>query len=92
MRIDLSNSIAQQIAGDSSTKKGGKPQPSTLPPEDKASFSQAAHSVRHLVESALAPSAARSERVAALRDAVSSGTYSVDAEAVAGAMIQESGN
>ena len=92
MRIDLNNSIAQQIAGDSSTKKTGKPQPSPLPPEDKASFSHASHSVRTLIESALAPSAARHERVAALRAAVTSGQYAVDADAVADAMIKESGN
>jgi flagellar biosynthesis anti-sigma factor FlgM len=92
MRIDLSNSIARQLAAETSAKKSGKPEPSPLPAEDKASFSHATPSVHLLVESAMTPSAARQERVSALRDAVSSGKYSVDAEAVADAMIQESGN
>ncbi|MBI3476207.1 MAG: flagellar biosynthesis anti-sigma factor FlgM [Acidobacteria bacterium] len=91
MRIDLNNAIAQQLAAEkNSTHKGGKPQPSPLPPEDKATFSNHGPSIHQLVQSALHPSTVRQERIAALRDAVNSGTYSVDADAAANAMIRES--
>ena len=91
MRIDLNNAIAQQLATEkNSTNKGGKPAPSALPPEDKATFSHNGASIHQLVQSALHQSTVRQERIATLRDAVSSGTYSVDADAVANAMIKES--
>jgi flagellar biosynthesis anti-sigma factor FlgM len=90
MRIDLNNPIARQFAAEANGKKAGRPEPSPLSSEDKASFSHSGLSVQSLMASALSPSSVRDERVAALRDAVSSGKYSVDAEAVADAMIRES--
>jgi flagellar biosynthesis anti-sigma factor FlgM len=90
MRIDLHNPIARQLATETNAKKTGKPESSPLATEDKANFSHSGVSVQSLVADALTPSALRHERVAALRDAVSSGKYSVDADAVADAMIRES--
>jgi len=89
MRIDLHNVIARQLA-EANAKRTGNAPSSPLPAEDKASFSHAPVSVHSLVEEALSPSTVRQERVTALRHAVRNGTYSVDAEAAADAMIRES--
>lgn len=91
MRIDVSNPIARQVAAESNTKNG-RLERSLLPSEDKASFSHGGLSVETMVQSALSPSPLRQERVAALRDAVNSGTYALDADKIAQAMISEYGN
>lgn len=91
MRIDLNNSIAQQIAAERTDKSSNKPGSSTSVSEDKASFSQAAESMSSLMERALAASTSRQERIAALREAVANGQYRLDADAMAEAMLNEGG-
>jgi len=89
MRIDLNNSIAQQVAAERTAKTNGKPASSTSSSEDKASFSAAAESLSSLVERALAPSTARQAHVSALRDAVANGHYKLDPDVMAEAMMKE---
>jgi flagellar biosynthesis anti-sigma factor FlgM len=92
MRIDLNNSIAQQIAAESSAQKNAKPDPSSASvSEDKASFSKASLSLPALIQGASKPPSSRQERVSALREVVSKGEYKVDTEAVADAMLKEAG-
>lgn len=90
MRIDLNNTIAQQLAAERSAQKDVKPDPSSSSvSEDKASFSQASLSLPALIHGASKPPVSRQERVAALREVVNKGEYKVDKEAVAEAMISE---
>jgi anti-sigma28 factor (negative regulator of flagellin synthesis) len=91
MRIDLNNSIARQVAAEKSAKAKENSSASTSAREDKATFSQSSLSLPGLVKSAMSPSAARQERVAALRDVVQSDQYKPDPAAMAKAMLEESG-
>jgi len=89
MRIDLNNSIAQQVAAERAAKGNSKQQSSTAASEDTTSFSHGVESLSSLVEKALTPSAAHQAKVMALRDAIVSGQYKVNPDAMADAMIKE---
>jgi flagellar biosynthesis anti-sigma factor FlgM len=95
MRIDLNNSLAQQIAAERSAQKNAAPPEQAPAPatsgEDKASFSKASLSLPALIQSALKPPTTREERVAALREVVSNGRYKVDTSSVAESMLTEAG-
>jgi flagellar biosynthesis anti-sigma factor FlgM len=92
MRIDLNNSIAQEVAAERTAQNNTKPDSASASMgEDKATFSKASMTLPALIQSAMKPPSTRQERVAALREVVSSGKYKVDTEAVADAMLNEAG-
>jgi negative regulator of flagellin synthesis FlgM len=60
--------------------------------QDKATLSLGQDNIAALTSQAMATSDIRQEKVAALRQAISSGQYKVEPEKVAEAMLQESAN
>ena len=92
MRIDLYNSIAAQIASESTSPKvnSGNVQSAGSPDhEDRTTLTSGASSVQALVSEAMNNRPIRHEKVAALQQAISSGQYKLDPAAIAGAMIDE---
>lgn len=96
MRIDLNYIIANEVTAQRSTKnvntsKQTDATTSTSSSEDQASFMEMGMSLPSLVDQAMQPPDSREERVAALKDAIQSGQYSVDPQTVADAMLVECG-
>ena len=92
MRIDLYNSIASQIASESTPAKvnSGKVQSTgSLDPEDRTTLTSGSSSLQALVSEAMNTRPIRSDKVSALQQAISSGQYKLDPVAIAGAMIDE---
>ena len=92
MRIDINNLAAQQLAAERASKTGEKSgNASVSKAEDHATLSESSLSQAALIQGALATPPARAERVAALRDAIHSGTYKLNPDAMAHAMLKEAG-
>ena len=92
MRIDLSNVIANQIASEQSPKKvAGQSAGSvdSTDSEDRTTLTSDSSSVSSLVSQAMSTPASRHELVSQLKQAVSSGKYRIDAEAIAASMVNE---
>lgn len=92
MRIDLSQLTSSQIAGESSASKVSNQSPGSTDlngSEDRTSFSSDKSSVSSLVSQAMQSPQIRHELVSSLKQAVSSGTYKIDANAIAASMVDE---
>jgi flagellar biosynthesis anti-sigma factor FlgM len=90
MRIDLTNSAASQIASEPSAQPAGAQSTSgALAPEDRATLTSGSASVESLVTQAMSSPEVRADKVASLRQAVSSGSYQLDPAGIAASMIDE---
>jgi flagellar biosynthesis anti-sigma factor FlgM len=92
MRIDLYNSIANQIASDSTpakVKSGNVQSTDSSAPEDRTTLTSGSSSVQALVSEAMNTRPIRADKVAALQQAIGSGQYQLDPAAIAGSMIDE---
>ena len=87
MQIDLtaSASATPSDAGVRAAKSASTQPTITSLPQDHATF----YSVKHLVAVALQQPPIRADRVAAIKQAIASGTYVVDPRAIASAMAEE---
>lgn len=89
MRIDISSPAASLLPadwGNTQAKKGASGADSTA--EDRATFSSAGNTVQALTARALAMPEVRQDRVDVLRQSVSAGTYSLDANKTAAAIVE----
>ena len=90
MRIDLNNTAASQIANENSTQVPGKTSsPKTPHAEDTATLSTDTVSISSLSTQALASPKVRQEKVDALRQSISDGTYKVDVKQTADAIVRD---
>jgi negative regulator of flagellin synthesis FlgM len=92
MRVDLNNVAASQIAAESNSKQvsASKDSASGLSgSEDRTSFKSDTQSLSSLVSAAMSSPEIRHDKVASLQEAVSSGNYKLDPQAIAGSMIDE---
>ena len=92
MRIDLTNAAASQIAPEPSSSKAGAANVSTsgvAGGEDRTTFTSDTQSLSSLVNQAMNSPEVRQDKVESLRQAVSSGTYQLDPDAIAQSMIDE---
>ncbi|HEX4283530.1 MAG TPA: flagellar biosynthesis anti-sigma factor FlgM [Terracidiphilus sp.] len=92
MRVDLTNVAANQIAAETNPKQvsGANVASSDLSgSEDRTSFKSDMQSLNSLVGKAMGSPEIRDEKVASLQQAISSGNYKLDPQAIAGAMIDE---
>ena len=95
MRIDSTN-VASQLAaelnssqGTSQTNGANVSASGAGSSEDRTSFSSDTLSLSSLVSTAMSSPEVRDEKVASLQQAVSSGTYNIDPNSIAGSMIDE---
>ncbi|HEY2856818.1 MAG TPA: flagellar biosynthesis anti-sigma factor FlgM [Terracidiphilus sp.] len=92
MRIDLYNSLASQIASESTPGKvnsGDVKSADSSAPEDRTTLTSGSASIQALVSEAMNTRPIRTDKVVALQHAISSGEYKLDPEAIAGSMIDE---
>jgi negative regulator of flagellin synthesis FlgM len=92
MRVDLTQSAASQIASEPNTKNVGARNSATTGlsgEEDRTTFSSDSSSVSSLVSSAMNSPEIREDKVASLRQAIDSGQYRLDPNAIASSMIDE---
>jgi negative regulator of flagellin synthesis FlgM len=92
MRIDLNSAAANQISSEANaTPASGASlsQTGVSGSEDRTSFTSDTQSLSSLVGLALSSPEVRDEKVASLQQQVSSGTYQLDPNAIAGSMIDE---
>lgn len=92
MRVDLNNVAANQIAAESNPTQvsGSSVNAAGLSgSEDRTSFKSDTQSLSSLVSTAMGSPEIRDEQVASLQQAIGSGTYKLDPQAIAGAMIDE---
>lgn len=92
MRIDLYNSTASQISSEPKSGKinSGNVQPAgSSGPEDRTTLTSGSSSIEALVNEAMNTRPIRSDKVAALQQAISSGQYKLDPTAIAGSIIDE---
>jgi flagellar biosynthesis anti-sigma factor FlgM len=92
MRVDLNSVAASQIANEPESKQvnANSVNASSLPGnEDRTSFKSDTQSLSSLVNQALSSPEIRDERVAGLQQAIGSGNYKLDPQAIAGSMIDE---
>ena len=92
MRIDFYNSAASQLSGEPTARQvnsGDAPSAESTASEDRTTFSSGPSSLPALVGSAMSTPEIRQDKVASLQQAISSGSYKLDPEAIAGAMIDE---
>lgn len=90
MRIDLSNAAASQIASDQRAKAAEAQASSGADAsEDRATLTSGAASVESLVGKAMSSPEMREDKIASLRQAVSSGNYQLDPAGIAASMIDE---
>lgn len=90
MRIDLYNSTASQLSDDATPRQVSGSDTSVSDSAaslDRTSFSST--SLGSLVGSAMNTPEIRQDKVASLQQAISSGSYKLDPQAIAGAMIDE---
>ena len=91
MRIDAFNST-NEIAADQGTQQVGSRSGASARlsgPEDRATLSTESVSLSSLTAKALQNSAVRQDKIDALRQAVSNGSYQIDATAIANSMLDE---
>jgi flagellar biosynthesis anti-sigma factor FlgM len=96
MKIDLNNSLANLLPLDKSAKQvstsdATATQSTTQATQDRTTFHSDSQSVQSLTSQALNFPEVRQDKVDALNQSVSSGTYKLDATATASAMIKDSG-
>ena len=92
MRVDLTNVAANQIAAEPNPNQvsANSAAASGLSgTEDRTTFKSDTQSLSSLVSSALNSPEIREEKVASLQEAISSGNYKLDPQAIAGSMIDE---
>jgi len=92
MRVDLTNVAANQIAAEPNPKQVSANQVAASDvsgSEDRTSFKSDAQSLNSLVSKALSSPEIREEKVASLQQAISSGNYKLDPQAIAGSIIDE---
>lgn len=92
MRIDLSQFTTSQIANESNAKKVNSQSLSSddlAESGDRTTFSSDSSSVSSLVSKAMSSPEIRQELVGNLKQAVSTGTYKIDANAIAASMVDE---
>ena len=93
MRVDLSNSAAANLASELSSQQvaaNRQTEANQASEEDRATLSADSTSVGALVSKALESPAVRQDKVSSLRDAVNSGQYKIDPNAIAGSIVDES--
>ena len=92
MRIDsnqpLTNQVADDRASSNAGKAGGAPSSNAWSAAE-SSFSATAAGMANLTARALETPAVRQDRVDALRQAISSGSYEIDPKQIADAMLSE---
>ena len=89
MKVDLNSLAASQIPVDRGAKQVSNGNlTGTQAPEDRISFHSGSLSVQSLTNQALNSPQIRQDKVDALRQSVTSGTYKPDASSTAGAMIE----
>jgi flagellar biosynthesis anti-sigma factor FlgM len=92
MRVDLYNSAASEISSEPSSKQV---QSSSVTPSDsgdggdRTTLTSGADPVSALVSGAMSSPDVRQDRVQSLQQAVSSGSYKLEPDQIAGAMIDE---
>jgi negative regulator of flagellin synthesis FlgM len=92
MRVDLNSVAANQIAAEPNSQQvsaNGANASSVSGNEDRTSFKSDTQSLSSLVNQALSSPEIREEKVASLQQAISSGNYKLDPQAIAGSMIDE---
>jgi len=91
MRIDLNPSAMPELASGGEATAATKPQDMTAAPnaDDVAHLSSGSDAVAGLKAQLDAVPDIRLQRVAALQQAISEGTYQISPQAVAGAMLGE---
>ena len=92
MRVDLTNVAASQIAAEPNPNQvnANNAAASNLSgSEDRTSFKSDTQSLTSLVSKALSTPEIREEKVASLQQAISSGNYKLDPQAIAGSIIDE---
>lgn len=93
MRIDLTNSAANQIStepGSTQQVSTQKPALSSLPgSEDRTTLSSDTASVSSLVNVAMQSPEIRQDKVASLQQSIANGTYQLDPAKIAASMIDE---
>ena len=93
MRIDLFSTTASQISTDLNSKQipaQVAAQPAGGDGEDHATLTSDSTFVGSLVSSALSSPEVRQDKVASLRQAISSGQYAIDPASIAASMVGES--
>ena len=92
MRVDLTNVAANQIAAEPNPNQvnANNVAASNLSgSEDRTSFKSDTQSLSSLVSQAMSSPEIRDEKVAGLQQAINSGNYKLDPQAIAGSMIDE---
>lgn len=92
MRIDLTNSTASQIAGESNMQKVNSANvdaASASGSEDRTTLTSDTASLSSLVSAAMNSPEIRQEKVASLQQAISSGQYQLDPAGIAASMLNE---
>ena len=92
MRVDLFNSAAAQIAGESNAQPASAGNSSAVSPsgtEDRTTLSSGSTAVSSLVSQAMNSPAIRQDKVQGLQQAVAQGKYQLDPQQIATAMINE---
>ena len=91
MRIDLYNSAASQLTNDPASPQGVSESAagSSSPSEDRITLSSGSTSIDSLVSAAMNTPAIRHDKVASLQQAISSGEYKLDPQAIAASILDE---
>ncbi|HUK25277.1 MAG TPA: flagellar biosynthesis anti-sigma factor FlgM [Terriglobales bacterium] len=89
MRINANNPLSNPLVSESSAKSAKSSPASAASSGDGASFSANAGGMDALEASVLATPEIRQDRVAALREALRSGSYQTDPSQIAEAMLRE---
>jgi flagellar biosynthesis anti-sigma factor FlgM len=90
MKVDLNSLTASQIALDRGTKQVSSGSPGTqAATEDRISFHSDSLSVQSLTSQAMNTPSIRQDKVDALSQSVTSGTYKPEASKTADAMIEQ---
>lgn len=92
MRIDLYNSAASELTSETSARQVNAENTAataSAASEDRTTFTSGSTSLESLVSTAMNSPETRQDKVASLQQAISSGQYSLDPQAIAGAMIDE---
>jgi flagellar biosynthesis anti-sigma factor FlgM len=92
MRIDLNNTAASQVSSEPNAKPvsgASVSQASLTGSEDRTSFTSDTASLSSLVATAMSSPEVREDKVASLQQSISSGTYEINPNAIAGSMIDE---
>jgi len=91
MRVDLTNVAANQVAAEPNPKQvsANSVNASLTGSEDRTSFTSDTQSLSSLVSTAMSSPEIRNDKVASLQQAINTGNYKLDPQAIAGSMIDE---